>query len=1100
MNSRRWQVLAGRVFCLFLLGTLIVPQSQAAAPIKPPEQERAERFVFLTNHLDRPLRYAPAGTDFVITNGGEFFNRPLYGRNSAFRVDAGDQPEFSLYLPGRGGNLRFGLRGGGSSKWLHEAKQVVARYRPGSMLYEIRDPLLGGGVLRLQALAARSGDGLIVRAESEGADGVELLFAFGGVNGMKGRRGGDIGCERQPVSRFFQLQAEQCAGNEVVLSTNSFTVRGKPGVIGVACSVPAALAVADAGLWADAAKLFALGTTNPVRPVVVGRISLMAGKPVCLGLQRMAADGGAVQTSAWRGETLPGLFSEAEAQRSAIAGRVIVGTPDPFINAAAEALNVAADAIWDDAQQSFMHGAVAWRNRLLGWRGMYSGDELGWHDRTAAHLAGFAKQQNTSPVPATMPAPEESANLSRNETALHSNGNLTKAHYDMNLLAVDAFFRHLLWTGDLDYARELWPVIERHFAWERRLFRREFGPEELPLYEGYAAIWASDDLAYNGGGATHSSALNLYANRMAARVARQLGKDPTPYEREADLISQAMQKYLWLPEEGSFAEFKDLLGLQLPHPNAALWTFYHTLDSAAATPEQAWRMSRWVDQNIAHFPVRGANVPDEHLFMLPTSGWMPYTWSLNNVVVAETAHTSLAFWQAGRPDAGFGLFKGTILDTMCLGLCPGNVGMTTWYDMARRESQRDFGDGVGAVSRALVEGLFGVQPDLLAGRLKIAPGFPPSWPGAAIRHPDFNFSFGREGSVDSFVVEPKFPKPVQLVLQIPAVRAGVRSLAVNGRSAKFSWLTNAPAQSRVEILADAAARWEVSVEWQGSAVPVARPESALLAAGGEGQGAGATGSVVQGTGTDAFDWQARLPAAAKLEPLDLAPFFNDRVSQIFRNEYRAPRSPFCSLAAPKQGIGSWCAPGEAFDVDDSGLRALAAKSGGRIVLPNGVPLATPSGADAKNIAFVSQWQNYPREISVPLAGKASRAFLLMAGSTGAMQSRFDNGEVVAAYADGSTARLALRNPDNWWPIDQDYYIDDFAFRRPGSLPVRVNLATGKIRVLSIDAFKGRGGTVPGGAATVLVLPLAPDKELKSLTVRALANEVVLGLMSVTLAR
>jgi hypothetical protein len=42
--------------------------------------------------------------------------------------------------------------------------------------------------------------------------------------------------------------------------------------------------------------------------------------------------------------------------------------------------------------------------------------------------------------------------------------------------------------------------------------------------------------------------------------------------------------------------------------------------------------------------------------------------------------------------------------------------------------------------------------------------------------------------------------------------------------------------------------------------------------------------------------------------------------------------------------------------------------------------------------------------------------------------------------------------------------------------------------------------VPGGAATVLNLPLDPAKELQSLTVRTLANEVVIGLMSLTLER
>ena len=66
--------------------------------------------------------------------------------------------------------------------------------------------------------------------------------------------------------------------------------------------------------------------------------------------------------------------------------------------------------------------------------------------------------------------------------------------------------------------------------------------------------------------------------------------------------------------------------------------------------------------------------------------------------------------------------------------------------------------------------------------------------------------------------------------------------------------------------------------------------------------------------------------------------------------------------------------------------------------------------------------------------------------------------------------------------------------------MRVDLQTGTVRVLEMNSFKGRGGKIPGGAATVLDLPLDPAKELKSLTVRALANEVVIGLMSVTLQR
>jgi hypothetical protein len=146
------------------------------------------------------------------------------------------------------------------------------------------------------------------------------------------------------------------------------------------------------------------------------------------------------------------------------------------------------------------------------------------------------------------------------------------------------------------------------------------------------------------------------------------------------------------------------------------------------------------------------------------------------------------------------------------------------------------------------------------------------------------------------------------------------------------------------------------------------------------------------------------------------------------------------------------------------------------------------------VVFVSQWDNYPAEVSVSLTGRASRAWLLMAGSTNPMQSRFDNGEVIVTYADGTSERLALHNPTTWWPVDQDYFINEFAFRRPGPAPLRVDLKTGKVRTVV------KPGKIDGGAATALDMALNPAKELKTLTVRALANEVVIGLMALTLAR
>jgi hypothetical protein len=1104
--------------------------------------------VFLKDNIDRPLRYFPESRDFVITNGVEFFNRPLYCLNSAFRVDGGDKPEFSLYLPGRGGNLRLGLKTFAGVKWLNDAGEIIARYRPGSLLYDIRDPLLGNGELHLAVLPLSRSKGIIVRTELQGArTPVELVWAFGGANGMKGRRNGDIGCEIKPVSEFFQLEPAQCKDDKFTIATNTFVLRSKTATISGVANAGATFTVADATHWPTLRELLVSGGENAELPVVVGTAEFHPGQPLCLVLQQIGNE----QKSQNPGD-LESVFAAAEERRRAIADRVIVETPDAFVNAAASALNVAADAVWDEQLQSFMHGAVAWRVRLLGWRGPYAGDELGWHERTAAHFAGYARQQNTNPIPKKLPPADADANLSRNEAALHSNGDLTKTHYDMNLVGVDAFFRHLLWTGDLDYARRMWPVIERHLAWERRLFRREFGADKLPLYEAYCCIWASDDVSYNGGGATHSSAYNFYHNTMAARVAKLIGKDPSPFEREAELIAKAMRRELWLNDRGWFGESKDLLGLQLVHPNAAAWTFYHTIDSEVPTPLEAWQMSRFVDTQIARIPLRGLGVPPG-CFTMPTTSWMPYSWSVNNVVMAEVAHTSLAYWQAGRTDAAFPLFKGAVLDSMFMGLCPGNVGMCTWFDTYRRESQRDFADGVGAMSRALVEGLFGVQPDMLAGELKIRPGFPAEWNHASIQHPDLNFKFRRDGEKETFLVEQKFSKQMALRLQIPALRDDIAEVTVNGYVAKWNVIEDSVGVPQVEIRSDAAARHEVVIVWRGQTLAPAKnvaaaglgkefetqfvgdklakvtdPQQALsrLVVSESSFRGQATGTprdhtvfalLGQGrmtwwqpvefeirgdatTGASCItDWKAPLPATTKFEPVHLESLFNDKVTQIFRNKYLSPRSPFCSLAMPAQGFGSWCHPQDEFNVDDSGLRA-AAKEDGKIVLPNGVPLSTPAATDEKNIIFTSQWDNYPREVVVPLTGKSSHAFLLMVGSTSAMQSRLENGEIVVTYADGSTARLELRNPTTWWPIDQDYYIDDFAFARAEPLPPRVDLKTGKVRVMEMVSFEGRGRTVSGGAATVLDLPLDASKELKSLAVCSLANEVVIGLMSVTLER
>ena len=1041
--------------------------------------------------LERALRYRPDGQDFVIENGGEFFNRPLYGGNTAFRVDGGDLPEFSLYLPGHGGNLRLGfVVAGGGGKWLHEAASMTTRYRPGTLLYEIRDPLLGdGAILRVEAIALHETEGLMVKLESSGLAGpVEWVAAFGGLHGKRGVRGGDIGTEAVPIGEYFQLQAESCRGNEFeFLDTvpGGFALRAP--VASLAGQMPsgAGLALADAREWGSLTGLLDTARAEGAGielPVVVGRFAMEEGYEQYICLQRVAGSGGGLaQTLApmYPAGEHARRFADAERHFAALRRQVSVTTPDPYLNAAAAALMVGVDAVWDEPQGVVMHGAIAWRSRLLGWRGPYATDALGWHDRARRHFAYWATRQNLEPIPETFPPPEESTNLARSRSALHSNGDMAGSHYDMNAVYIDALFRHLRWTGDLEFARELWPVIERHLAWERRLFRREFGPEKLPLYEGYAMIWASDDLYYNGGGATHASAYNHAHNVEAARLAELLGEDGEQYRREAELIARGMRELLWMPEKGMFAEYKDGLGLQRQHESAALWSYYHAMDAYLVSPDEGFAMSRYVADWLPRLPVSGLGVPgDGEYFMYASSDWMPYSWSINNVVMGENLHTALGFWQAGLPDDAYRLMKSSLLASMFMGICPGNVGTLNYLDVYRREAQRDFADGGGVAARALVEGLFGLRPDALGGALEIVPGFPSAWGEAALQHPKVEISYRRDGLVDTYFIVQRFERlmELRLVLPVSGEGAGVPVARVNGREVMVRQVAGTETAPRYEVRADAADGYEVTVAWAGERIGERLP------------GAEVVRSVDEG-----YDWMERRDGVFEAVPMEA--HWNDRVTQIFRNEYRSPRPKGVSLTIPKQGIGAWAGHVNATaEIDDTGLRSL----GGELRLPNGVPFATAGEGDGPNVLFTTLWDNYPNEASVPLSGYAKELFLLMAGSTNWMQSRIDNGEVVVGYADGTSERLALRNPDTWWPIDQDYLMDDYQFRNGGPLPLRVDLKTGLARLVTERV--GAGGTVPGGAATVLRLRLDPERELQTLTVRTLSNDVVIGLMAATVER
>jgi hypothetical protein len=1177
------------------------------------------------HEVERKLRYTPEGDDFVIVNGDKRFNKALYGTNTAFRVETSDIPEFGLFMPNMGGNIQFGIISGTKSLWLNNANHIKSRYRAGSRIYEIKDPILGSGTLTITALALSDTEGMVIKVESQNLPaGTKLITTYGGASNARFSRNGDLGVDDPEA---FSLKPDACEGNIFKIRNESFQLEYGAGTRGGP--------ITTVGVFS---KGTTLKTGSPYKMESVSELVksfATANKPILVAQTELSGKESYFtikvdDNNNYSPAMLPEVFNNAEEKRKKIASSVVIKTPDPFFNTLGGVLSMAADGIWDDETEVWQHGAIGWRMPLNGWRAAYTGDAIGWHDRARKHFNGYAASQITDIEPVIPhPAQDSVLNLTRAEkswgTQMYSNGYICRNprntsqmhHYDMNLVYIDELLWHFNWTGDMDYVKEMWPVLKRHLAWEKR----NFDPNNDGLYDAYACIWASDALQYNSGFVTYSSAYNYRANKMAAEIAEKIGENPEPYRMEAEKILNAVNSTLWLPEKGWWAEYKDFMGNKMIHTNPGVWTVYHAIDSDIHTPFQAYQATRYIDNEIPHIPVIAKGLKDDNYQTISTTNWLPYSWSVNNVAFAEVAHTSLAYWQAGRNEEGFKLFKSNILDGMYLGSSPGNIGQISFYDAARGECYRDFGDPVGVYSRTLVQGLYGIVPDAMNNKLVVRPGFPAEWDFASIETSDILFDFKRDGKTDKYTLKTSFEKELALSLVLKAPYDQINSIVVNGENADWQ-IEESVGVPVIRINCKPATDYKATIVWKGSKInndteeiTVGKNSSVLINLSSKveelydpqqvlknvtvsgntlsGTVNGETGNRTLFVKTEQGDlvwWKAvevnvieplsidynqedsslsfsivnnsnssvtadvilngsivessiTIPANGKTnsinvsgknvwlgtnmielasnnsiifsgeiinwnlnnnntdyETINIDKYLNTSVNQIFKVDYLSPRSPYTTLQIPKQGIGEWCHPDLTAEIDDSGIRSKSQK--GIFNTPLGIPFRTPSD-NSNNIAFTSLWDNYPTEIDIPLKGNSSHAYLLMAGTTNHMQVHVINGVVIVKYKDGTESILKLVNPETWMPIEQDFYIDGHAFQSKYPRPYRVALKSGKVSRTFEDEIPQNevyGRSIDGGAGVILDIPLDKTKELESLQVISIANEVIIGLMSVTLAR
>ncbi|MFA6930655.1 MAG: hypothetical protein WCT05_10025, partial [Lentisphaeria bacterium] len=787
-------------------------------------------------------------------------------------------------------------------------------------------------------------------------------------------------------------------------------------------------------------------------------------------------------------------------------------TPDAVINASVPDTIIALDAAFHGT--SFYHGAIGYHAPFLGWRGWYAPALVGWADRVCStiesHFATITRSEGAERV---WWDGGDRPDLDHEGTQYHhlenSSGHLTALlHrddiYDMQEVAVDMTLFYLDHSGDLECGERIFERLCEILDWEERIL----DPDADGLYQNFLNTWISDGHSYNGGACTQASAYNCYANRKTAQLGRKLGKDVAKLEQRAAKIRSAMQSRLWLQKQGVMAEFIDTIGNKLVHPSPELGTLYLAADCETLDARQIFRMSRWVQRNIKS--VLTANRKGRLFF---SSNWFPKKYSTCGIFPAENACLALAWFRNAQRKEAMEIVEG-LADAFSLSPYPGSLSHVLSAMGGADGGDIDFTDVSSCYLRMLFEGLWGIRFRRLEGHIDIAPQLPDEWDRASLSLPEITVQINRTALTDTLTV---FLTDVtaEKFIRLPLRYAGIDQVFLNGEEVSYSVVPGFGTSS-LEIQTTKTGKIELSVFYRNEEFPSLAQEKMLVYSDGIFEIDLKIGQFLRMEHTDALEilqqssqkiivkvkadmaglydcfFRVRnadvetilsmevqiksLPSPAQrseafgnLDCIFLEPYFNCAVSEIHQREFRSPRPAGYSIGARLNGRYAWewnHYGHNALQVDDSGLR----NCGGTITTASGMQFLTP--AKGNNALCVSMWDNFPTAIEVPLSGQANEMAVFYCGTTNAMQSYVTNAKLAVLYSDGSSETIELIHPGNF---------DDFL----------------------VPALQKQNETCyigEGTHGTILRILLNPEKELQSLRAEAVANEVILSILGVTLRR
>ncbi len=1086
--------------------------------------------------------YTPTETGYSISGSTEIFNRTLYGshknddKTERFFTFAGDTPLFmgaltdwtkelyGLYAkcgvlssglaitPGQRTRFYYSEDIDQTSRWFHNSEDVLAEFKNGWMEYELSQISSWFPDVRVnvEVYPLMPDDGYLVHYKITTDQRVFFVAGFGGIT--------------EPMARFEykdepkrNFTASDCIGNSIETGKNRACVTHNDGrTMHIATSFPADFSIGSAKAMAKPYPSTFLGDVPENEDDSVVKISSVIEPGKVLDGYIIALYNSDEETlNKWLEMKNP--VDYIKQQIYAKFACIDVTTPEKTLDLTVPPTVIALDSSWH--KDSFHHGAFAYHAPFLGWRNWYAPTALGWRERVETtikmHLGTITKGEiseekvwyDDTPIPdGENKFDRRFHNLENTVGRLAASFNQKTFEpeygpYNMQECALDMILYYIEWSGNLELAQKYYDDLCSMAEWERRIF----DPDDDGLYQNILNTWISDGHNYNGAGCAQSSAYNYRANLVLSKIAKRIGRNGEAFAQRAEKIKKALNEKLWIANVGVIAESLDTVGNCLIHPSVELATVYHVIDSDMIDDFKAYRTLRYTENHIKNIITPGSNAR-----LCFSSNWLPKQYSNCGIFPAENAHLALAYYKLGLKNEGKKLLDG-IADCYFMGK---NPGMAPHVQSARCTSDLgdlDFTDVSSTYLRLIVEGLFGIRINHLDGYVHICPGFPDEWENASLTLADIALSYIRKGNQEIFNIHCEREEIKKI--RIPMRSAEIEAVLLDGEPISYD-VTAAPNNSFIIVETEKTGRFQLRVMHSNSPLPKVEFSDKVLS------GNKITFEIKNGKIEEVIDVSQALEnitivgncvyAAAKeitgkhslfllvssgeykawlaadyeiskeknaeeiivsrtFETVDISKFFNCDMTKVHEQAYIHPRPEGFSMSLFQNGRYShnWNQRGRGVVyVDDKLLRT----SGGLVKSPSGIPFLTP--VKDKNLACVSIWDTFPTEITIPLNGNGQEVAVLFVASTCCMHSHVENARITVNYNDGTSTHTKLVYPIN---------IDDWL----------TSALTTEGEIFYFSNYNH---------ATVQKIRIDPDKELAGIKIEAIANEVILGVMGVSISR